>query len=188
VAPTTRTKAQIASDRLEVARLYLQGKYQHEIAEVLGVCQQQVSYDLKAIQKQWQDIPSAKLDELKAKELTRIDNLERTYWEAWEKSQQPKEITSSAKVGEKVKVGKRTEQRNGNPAYLSGVQWCIERRCKLLGLDAPTKSEITGAEGGPIVAGLSEATIDAIKFKILGIPTAKSEGNGTTSLPATMDN
>jgi hypothetical protein len=42
------------------------------------------------------------------------------------------------------------EQRDGNPAFLAGVMSCIERRCKLLGLDAPVKSELTGKDGGPI--------------------------------------
>ncbi len=145
MAPKTRTKAKVLSDRMEVARLYLEGKYQHEIAEILGVSQQQVSYDLKEIQLTWQDMSVAQLTELKARELARIDNLERTYWQAWEKSQQPKETTSTAKEGEKVKVGKRSEQRNGNPQFLQGVQWCIERRIKLLGLDAPVRSEVSSA-------------------------------------------
>lgn len=142
----TRSRAQIDRDRVEVARLYLQGKYQHEIAQILEVSQQQVSYDLKAVQQAWRDMPLAQLSELKAKELARIDQLERTYWEAWEKSQQPKETTSTAKEGEKLKVGKRSEQRNGNPAFLKGVMDCIDRRCKLLGLDAPVKSEVTSAQ------------------------------------------
>ncbi len=145
MAPTTRTKAQVERDRIEVARLYLQGKYQHEIAQILEVSQQQVSYDLKAIHSHWRDIPLAQLTELKAQELARINELERVYWEAWQRSLTPKEITSSAKDGDKVKVGKRSEQRNGNPAFLKGVMDCIDRRCKLLGLDAPIKSEVTSA-------------------------------------------
>lgn len=179
MAPNTRTKAQVISDRLEVARLYLEGKWQHEIAKLLGISQQQVSYDLQAIQSQWQDMPVRELSELKAKELAKIDNLERTYWQAWEKSLQPKEVTQTTKEEDKVKVGKRTEQRNGNPSYLSGVQWCIERRCKLCGLDAPTKNEVTGANGTPIVAGLSEATIGVIKSRILGISPEMLESSLT---------
>jgi hypothetical protein len=33
---------------------------------------------------------------------------------------------------------------------LAGVMSCIEKRCKLLGLDAPAKQEVTGKDGGPI--------------------------------------
>lgn len=138
----TRTKEQIKSDRLEVARLYLQGRYQHEIAQLLGVSQQQIAYDLKAVQVEWRNVPRLQLTELKQKELARLDVLERTYWQAWEDSKKPKETTSSNKDGDRIKVGKRNEQRNGNPAFLRGVMDCIDRRCKLLGLDAPVKTEI----------------------------------------------
>jgi hypothetical protein len=34
------------------------------------------------------------------------------------------------------------EERDGNAMYLMGVQWCIDRRIKLLGLDAPLKIDI----------------------------------------------
>ena len=145
MAPRKRTKAQIESDRVAIMRLYLQGKWQHEIAEALGMQQEQVSYDLRAVQSIWRDIPQSELSELKAKELSRIDELERTFWDAWHRSLMPKETTSTAKEGEKLKVGKRSEQRNGNPAFLKGVMDCIDRRCKLLGLDAPVKSEVTSA-------------------------------------------
>lgn len=35
----------------------------------------------------------------------------------------------------------RVEQRDGNPRWLTVVMQCIERRCKLLGLDAPVRME-----------------------------------------------
>jgi hypothetical protein len=57
------------------------------------------------------------------------DELERTYWEAWQLSL----------------------HRDGNPAYLEGVFRCIDRRCKLLGLDAPNRHEIFGSGGSPVV-------------------------------------
>jgi hypothetical protein len=38
------------------------------------------------------------------------------------------------------------------------VRWCIERRCKILGIDAPMRQEHTGAGGGPIdIAGVEAA-------------------------------
>ena len=50
--------------------------------------------------------------------------------------------TMTGKDREKVRLAKRTEQCNGNPAYLSSIQWCIDRRCKFLGLDAPIKLKL----------------------------------------------
>ncbi|MGL4622471.1 MAG: helix-turn-helix domain-containing protein [Chroococcidiopsis sp.] len=143
MAPKTRTKAQVERDRIEVAKFYLQGKYQHEIASLLGISQQQVSFDLKAVQSHWRDVPGLQLTELKAQELARLDVLERTYWEAWADSKKPKETTSSNKDGDRIKVGKRNEQRNGNPAFLRGVMDCIAMRVRILGLDV-SREDSTG--------------------------------------------
>ncbi|MHC4984512.1 MAG: hypothetical protein ACYTF6_15275, partial [Planctomycetota bacterium] len=38
-------------------------------------------------------------------------------------------------------VAKARKGQAGDPRFLAGVQWCIERRCKILGLDAPTKAQ-----------------------------------------------
>ena len=124
-----RKPAQITRDRLRISGLYLKGWLQVEIAEEVGLHQSTVSRDLKALQKQWQHSALVNVDEAKAKELARVDHLEREYWEAWERS-----------VGEYRT--KKTEDINGDPRYLSGVQWCINKRCELLGLDAPSKHEI----------------------------------------------
>lgn len=168
----TRTKAQVERDRIEVARYYLQGKYQHEIAQLLGISQQQVSFDLKAVQSHWRDVPGLQLTELKTKQLAKIDLLEQEYWEAWQNSKKPKDVTNTSKEGDRIRVGKRSEPRNGNPQFLQGIERCIAERNKMLGLYAATKSELTGADGAPIQAGLSSATVDAIKSQILGISTS----------------
>lgn len=53
----------------------------------------------------------------------------------------------TGKDREKVRLAKLTEQCNGNPAYLFSIQWCLDRRCKLLGLDAPIKAQINAQLG-----------------------------------------
>mgnify|MGYP000930301741 CR=1 FL=1 len=40
--------------------------------------------------------------------------------------------------------------RGGDLAAMDRVLKILERRAKLLGLDAPTRSEVTGADGGPV--------------------------------------
>lgn len=129
MAAPRRTKFQIEDNRRDITRLYLRGKIQPEIAELLGISRAMVAYDLKAIQEQWRGDTVRDLDADKAWELAKIDELERTYWAIWESSR---------------------ETRDGNPAYLGGVLKCIQRRAKLLGLDAPAKREHAGPGGGPI--------------------------------------
>lgn len=149
-----RSEFQKAYDRQRIADMYLRGMHQDEIGEVVGLSQGQISGDLAFIQKQWLENTTMNLDEFKAKELARIDHLERHYWAAWETSKtertKSRQETDGSKKDGKLTVKKAStekEQRDGNPAFLDGVMKCIDRRCKLLGLDAPTKIAPTTPDG-----------------------------------------
>jgi hypothetical protein len=139
-----RTKTEIERDRAEVARLYLQGWTQAAIGEKLGFAQQQISYDLERIREAWQASALRDFDELRARELAKIDELERTYWDAWVRSCEVAEVETIKAVGspqspQRMEKTKRVEGQVGDPRFLRGITDCIDRRCKLLGLDAPTK-------------------------------------------------
>jgi len=116
--------------------------------------QAQVSRDLKAIQELWAEKATEAIDQKKAEELAKIDKLERTYWEGWERSIE----AFKAKIvkGKKSKAGKgaedieqtlKEEERVGDPRFLAGVQWCIDKRLKLFGLEAPQKIAPTDPTG-----------------------------------------
>ena len=124
-----------------VARLYLTGHVQVEIARQTNVVQSQISYDLKILQRRWRTASATDFNEAKQRELARIDVLELEYWQAWRESKDQKTRTAIKRVGPQAQTVKeastQTEERNGDPRYLKGVQWCIEQRCKLLGLNAP---------------------------------------------------
>lgn len=124
----TRTKAQREKDLETTAALYLQGWTQLRIAERLNLTRQQIGYDLKAIFTRWRESSVRDFDEKRAEELAKVNHVEQTYWDSWEQSRKPN------------KAGLPTEP--GDPRFLSGVERCIERRCKLLGLDAPEKFEV----------------------------------------------
>lgn len=138
-----RKRIKQAQDRAEIARLYLQGKTQMEIAALVGLSQAQVSRDLKTIQEQWLASSIFDLDAAKARELARVDEVEREYWAAWSASK-GEQSSSTVETGAdplkpRARIVKR--QAHGNPAFLAGVVTCIELRCKLLGLNAPEKSQ-----------------------------------------------
>jgi hypothetical protein len=157
MAARKRTPFQREEDLVQITRLYLQGRTQRDIAEVVGVSQGQVNHDLKLIQQRWRESSIMDMNEAKQKELARIDEVEIQFWEAWERSKSERtrarqESDGKSKDGKPnvVRATMEKEQRDGNPAFLAGVMSCIERRCKLLGLDAPAKSELTGKDGGPV--------------------------------------
>ena len=75
-----RSSGQLARDRRKIADLYLKGWIQADIAAEIGMAQQTVSNDIKALQKDW--LASALIDfnEAKSQELAKVDRLEREYW------------------------------------------------------------------------------------------------------------
>lgn len=150
MAAPKRTDFERENDYRRITDMYLQGKTQSEIAATLGLAQQQISYDLATIQKRWRTDTAINMDEAKQKELARIDTLEREFWSAWRRSLDEKTKTrteqSTTGKGKNAKSGtaKATIEKEtllGVPAYLAGVMTCIERRCKLLGLDAPVRND-----------------------------------------------
>lgn len=142
------SKASREKRREQVARLYLLGKTQHEIADTVGCSQKTVSNDLAVLRDRWRESALVDVNEAKQRELAKIDLLERTYWQAWEDSLEQIERTTAkrvqAKFGERTETARHVEQRLGDPRYLQGVQWCIERRIAILGANAPVETKHSG--------------------------------------------
>lgn len=151
MAAPKRTPFQRDADLERISGMYLKGKRQWEIADALGLARTQIAYDLKTIRERWIASSVRNFDEERGIALAKIDVLERTYWDAWVKSCEEKTRKSIQQnpFGDKS-TSVTTETLLGNPAYLQGVERCIEQRRKILGLDAPSKTEVTGRDGGEI--------------------------------------
>jgi len=126
MARTKRNRHQLASDRLEISRLYLRGLTQTEIAARIGVSQGQISYDLSIVRRDWQAAAATELAERRAEETARLDLIEREHWEAFHRSQEG--------------------GRDGNPRFLNGILQCISARIRLYGLDKPQTVEVSAKE------------------------------------------
>lgn len=145
---STRNTTEVADRRQHVAARYLRGEYQSTIAQAFGVDTATISRDLAAIRSLWLASAIRDFDAAKAQELAKIDEVERAAWVAWERSTQDKEIAyqEADAAGKKKKVSLRKEGQAGAPAFLQVVLSCIERRCKILGLDAPTRFTVKWEE------------------------------------------
>jgi hypothetical protein len=144
--------------RQQVAELYLRGKYQEEIARLVGCSQPQVSADLKAVQRQWLAASIRDFDAVKAQELAKLDAIEREALDAWAQSRQPREVTLTKRITGKDprdEASIRREQSAGDPRFLQVAQRCIEVRCDLLGLS--TSVEAAKALGTGLAALLAQA-------------------------------
>lgn len=150
MAGRRRTHAELARDRRREADLYLEGWLQAEIAADLHLSEATVCRDLQAMQAEWLTSSLVDFDRAKAKELAAVDKLEREYWRAWQRSCEDAETERvEGTVEEPGKVVRTRKGQAGDPRFLAGVQWCIERRCKILGLDAPERMDWTS--GGHVI-------------------------------------
>lgn len=151
-----RTAQAAAHDRAEIARLYFEGMGQAAIAEEIGISQPTVCRDLAVLHDQWRQEGVKKIDAYISRELARIDRLEQMYFDAWERSQEDA-VTNTEEMGGQygVRSVEKIEGRDGSAQFLGGVQWCIERRCKLLGLDAPKRTiSVTSDDPNDLVGGI----------------------------------
>lgn len=141
----------MAKRRRKVASLYLRGAWQPEIATLVGVSQSTVSRDLAVVRKQWLKDAKADYDAKVAEQLAKIDAVELEAWAEWQKSK-GRERTKRAikRYGAKGGKTEKTEETTTvetllpEARYLEIIHKCIERRCKLLGLDAPERKKIEG--------------------------------------------
>lgn len=152
---SSKKKQRLAHRRLDVAQMYLAGVPQLEIAERLGISQPTVSSDLAYMRAEWLKSSLRDFDQAKANELIKIDAHELLCHEAFKKSQT---TVHAIKLPRKLPDDWKLTFDNlfvavpsaGDYRFLQGAQWCIEQRCKILGLYAPTRNEHTGKDGGAI--------------------------------------
>ena len=158
-----RTPGQLHKDRIDIARLYVQGYSSTYIAHWMSenrdytLSLSVISNDIINIIQEWQEQYLPDVNRMKATELARIDSLIQEAWKGWFKSQDEKETTETehtaqetkAQIGkvpvpifEETKSKRKAENRDGDYKFLELIDKLIGRRCKILGLEAPSRHEI----------------------------------------------
>ena len=123
---TKQKKAIKARDMSRVIELYLTGVKQVDIALQVGIGQMTVSRYLQEAQKNWLKNTVHDVNILKARELQKIDAMELVYWDGWRRS-----MDSPAAYA-----------MHGDVRFLNGIQWCVEQRCKILGISANVNANL----------------------------------------------
>lgn len=132
-----------------IAHMYCRGYSIYDISRATGQSIMFVARCLDNVRSMWKEQAILDFNERISYELQKLDHLETMYWEAWERSKLESEVTfaeeevESEDHGTQRRRSKRTTASPpGDPRFLEGVRWCVERRCQLLGLDAPKKSAV----------------------------------------------
>lgn len=179
---------------------YLRGWSFRQMAKELGCGLTTIQRDIAAIREEWRASRVDAYGQEQLHELARIDAIEREAWAQWEASKK-EEVTSRAETEVKIEQGpngqvvrkpgaervvRTTRIRNADPRYMETIRWCVEQRCKLLGLLAPQKVTPTNPEGtGPAKIQLDLSTLsieelealDKVRNRMLGVMPGGSSLN-----------
>lgn len=101
------------------------------------------------------------VDAVKGAQIAALEHLADEAMQAWERSKLDAETTTTKTVSLKgpgedavampaEETTLKRQGQTGNPAHLAEVRGALADIRKILGLDAPTKQEHTGKDGGPI--------------------------------------
>ena len=97
--------------------------------------------------------------------MARLDALEKEYFSAWRASGGTREKTITERTGSGETSSNKNRARIervatiGDPRFLEGVRWVIDRRIRLLGLDSPIKSALTDPDGKSVPISIREVII-----------------------------
>ncbi|MFO0940096.1 MAG: hypothetical protein U0930_04950 [Pirellulales bacterium] len=122
----------------KIAQLYLQGQSLYDISDSLGISISTTFRYLDKARADWLAASVETVELIVAKELARIDAIERAAWVGWNRSLLPsKSVTTMPGKGRSKKphVITTRQKQNGDPRFLAVVQKCVEQRAKLLRLD-----------------------------------------------------
>lgn len=146
-------RVRIATRRTRMIEMYCGGSTQGQIADELKVNVLTVYRDLIAVRDEWLKDRVANYNRMQQIELQKIDRIEHAAWIGWERSLlnsvsvKDEVLTADEDVVSVQKSERTTKGQSGDPAFLNTILKCSERRCRILGLDAPVKVAPTNPEG-----------------------------------------
>ena len=140
-----RRALRLATRRARIAEMLLLGRTYRDMAHAVGVRSTQTIFaDVKAVIAEWRETQQHHVSEWVSMELERIGRVESQAWEAWERSREDAVIDSVEKFPKFKKTKHVAKGQAGNPSFLDVVLRCVQRRCELLGLDAPKDINVPG--------------------------------------------
>lgn len=143
----------------EAATMRIKGAQFKEIAEHFGVV---TSAAYNMVVRAWADLPVEDTHALVQKELAKLDLLEARYYDIMEKNHAY--VSASGKVAVDFD-GQVIEDDAPVMQAMAGLLKVADRRAKLLGLNAPTRTELSGV----VVTADIDAKAQSAKAAVLGL-------------------
>lgn len=176
-----RKQRQLREARLEiVAQLYKRGYSVRKIAKEVQARLQlakvpnpsTIQSDIKKLLNEWREYRLDNIEDRMQLELERIDDCIIELWNAWEKSktdytqeqakQKGSPIAGDAKKNSITEIEQQRKEirKFGDVSYITEIRQQLAERRKLLGLYAPDKREVTGANGTPLNPANTQAKLN----------------------------
>lgn len=146
-SPKTRQQLRRAELRKKICDLRVSGASFARIGEMLGIS---TSNAFQHFKKALRDIPLESAKTARQVELERLD-------------------IATLAIAKKI--------REGNAQAILAMLKISERRAKLLGLDAPTTTRLTGEDGGPLA--VEHVAPEAVLAKLAKLSSAGNDPNST---------
>ena len=119
-----------------------------DMAVRVGLTRRTVQAELMCIKTEWRTRTHIDFESAISQQLDRIDLIEKYAYEGWERSLVRKTVETKQAVrtvsGQVDRATVRAETGDGNPVYLARLSWCIEQRCRILGLEKPREVNVQG--------------------------------------------
>lgn len=152
-----RTPETRLEDMAKMMRLLRRGYSKTEIAEELGVCHTQVSYDLKVVIKQVREDTTEDTKEHIAVKLAEYREIKREAWAAWERSKEDARKATEERYlsGSGRRSRRRVSSKEGRLAaneYLRTILSCLEAERELMSLNPTRQVGINGTVSWDILA------------------------------------
>lgn len=159
----TTDESQSAARQAEIAKLHARGWTKVQIAAQLGISEAAVRHYVKKIHAAAATL-TTDLAQAKRRELLMLDEAEREAWLAWEASKRDAETETTRHMPDGgVQHEVRREGQTGDAALLKRLIEISDRRAKLLGLDAPTRSYQAGVTPEQLEQMTDDELADYIK-------------------------
>ncbi len=124
--------------------MYLHGASRETISSTLGIAIKTVETYIRMSHMSWRDTSGIDMDQAMGEQLAKIAEVERESWQAWKDSKRTVSIPiPQPSLRQRLRSDAVRINLPGDPAFLAIVLKCIDRRCRVLGLDGPHKIDIT---------------------------------------------
>ena len=170
--------------RMKAWELRLRGYTYERIAKELGISSAAVCKIMQRLTKKYAERHTADIDRVKADQVAAHEEVAFEAFQAWERSKEAAKIFREKKAvdsnGQSFGVSERTmESRNqdGDPQYLQVYMKAKENIRKIIGADAPIKSDVRYSE----LDSLSDDELRKEAAAALNATTAENfEGNNSS--------